>query len=241
MINDPGDLGCRRRLQHLDELKGRAGATPHCSILNVSVRAASSRVQPSKASRGPPTPRMAGGPRPYGSATLGSRPCPAPCAPACSPSPASPTKRACAPARRRGLLDEPGRLRPGRLRVNGLITRIPGRNRCRLTSDGLAFAIFSTKVHDRLLRPLLAAGAPPAPPPIRNALRTIDIHITQRINNARMLPTATSKDARPSARWCWSPSSVLRQEFDEDMRRVVRGCHRRSWSRRTVWGRGSRC
>ena len=77
-----------------------------------------------------------------------------------------------------------------RLRVNALITRIPGRNRYRLTSDGLRFAIFYTKVHDRLLRPLLAADQPPAPPPIRKALRTIDTHITQRIDNARLLPTA---------------------------------------------------
>ena len=71
-------------------------STPPCSILNVSVRAASLRVQPLSGSHSPPSPRMAGGPRPYGSATLGSRPWPAPYAPACSPSPASPT-RACAP------------------------------------------------------------------------------------------------------------------------------------------------
>ena len=45
-----------------------------------------------------------------------------------------------------------------RLRVNGLITRIAGRNFYRLTGDGLWFAIFYTKVHDRLLRPLLAAA-----------------------------------------------------------------------------------
>ena len=44
-----------------------------------------------------------------------------------------------------------------RLRTNGRITRIPGKNRYRLTGDGLRFAIFYTKVHDRLLRPLLAA------------------------------------------------------------------------------------
>ena len=48
-----------------------------------------------------------------------------------------------------------------RLRVNGLITRIPGKNRYRLTGDGLRFAIFYTKLHDRLLRPLLAADQPP--------------------------------------------------------------------------------
>ncbi len=65
-----------------------------------------------------------------------------------------------------------------RLRVNGLITRIPGRNRYRLTDDGLRFAIFYTKLHDRLLRPLLAADRPPAPLALRKALHTIDTHVT---------------------------------------------------------------
>jgi hypothetical protein len=39
-----------------------------------------------------------------------------------------------------------------RLRLNGLIDRVPGKNRYHLTSDGPQFAIFYTKVHDRLLR-----------------------------------------------------------------------------------------
>jgi DNA-binding PadR family transcriptional regulator len=64
-----------------------------------------------------------------------------------------------------------------RLRRNGLITRIQGRNRYRLTDDGLAFAIFYTKVHNRVLRPLMATDRPQAPPPVRAALRTIDAHI----------------------------------------------------------------
>ena len=76
-----------------------------------------------------------------------------------------------------------------RLRLNGLTTRIPAKNRYRLTDDGLRFAIFYTKVHHRVLRPLLAADQPPAPPPIRKALHTIDIHITPRIEDARLLPT----------------------------------------------------
>ncbi|MGB9223424.1 hypothetical protein [Mycobacterium sp.] len=59
-----------------------------------------------------------------------------------------------------------------------------------MSDDGLRFAIFYTKVHDRLLRPLLAANQPPAPPPVRNALHTIDIHITERIDQARLLPKA---------------------------------------------------
>ena len=73
-----------------------------------------------------------------------------------------------------------------RLRVNGLIARVPGKNRYHLTSDGLRFAIFYTKLHDRLLRPLLAADQPPAPPPLRKALHTIDIHIAERIDNAKL-------------------------------------------------------
>ena len=73
-----------------------------------------------------------------------------------------------------------------RLRVNGLITRIPGKNRYRLTGDGLRFAIFYTKLHDRLLRPLLAADQLPVPPPLRKALRTIDTHIAEHIDNARL-------------------------------------------------------
>ena len=74
-----------------------------------------------------------------------------------------------------------------RLRVNALITRIPGKNRYRLTGDGLRFAIFYTKLHDRLLRPLLAADQPPAPVPLRKALHTVDIHITETIDQARLL------------------------------------------------------
>jgi hypothetical protein len=75
-----------------------------------------------------------------------------------------------------------------RLRVNGLIDRIRGKNRYRLTDDGLRFAIFYTKVHDRLLRPLLATEQPPAPLPIRKALHAIDINITETIDRARLLP-----------------------------------------------------
>ena len=77
-----------------------------------------------------------------------------------------------------------------RLARNRLITRVPGKNLYRLTGDGLRFAIFYTKLHDRLLRPLLAADQPPAPPPVRKALHTIDIHITERIDQARLLPKA---------------------------------------------------
>lgn len=95
-----------------------------------------------------------------------------------------------------GLLGEPYPMTKAgydltRLRRNGLITRVEGRNLYRLTDDGLTFAIFYTKVHNRVLRPLMAAPAPPTPPPIRAALRTIDQHITARLADAR-LPSAAA-------------------------------------------------
>jgi hypothetical protein len=76
-----------------------------------------------------------------------------------------------------------------RLRRNGLITRRPHANTYDLTPDGLAFAIFYTKVHDRVLTPLFAAGQPQAPPVIAAALRIIDRHIDNRLADAR-LPAA---------------------------------------------------
>ena len=51
-----------------------------------------------------------------------------------------------------------------RLARNGLIRRIPGRNRCTLTRDGLLFAHFYTKVYDHILSPLMAPDRPNAPP-----------------------------------------------------------------------------
>ncbi len=73
-----------------------------------------------------------------------------------------------------------------RLRRNGLITRRPHANTYDLTSDGLAFAIFYTKVHDRVLAPLFTAGQPQAPPQLRAALTTIQHHIDDRLASARL-------------------------------------------------------
>ena len=78
-----------------------------------------------------------------------------------------------------------------RLRRNGLIIRIEGRNLYRLTDDGLAFAIFYSKVHNRLLRPLMATDRPQAPPALRAAMHTIDTHIDARLAAAR-LPSAAA-------------------------------------------------
>jgi hypothetical protein len=73
-----------------------------------------------------------------------------------------------------------------RLRLNGLIERLEHTNTYVPTPEGQRVAVFYTKLHDRLLRPLLAANSPPAPPELRGALATIDCHIRGYIDNARL-------------------------------------------------------
>ncbi|MDR1511966.1 MAG: hypothetical protein LBS56_00570 [Propionibacteriaceae bacterium] len=64
-----------------------------------------------------------------------------------------------------------------RLRLKGLVVRQPRSNTYTLTPEGTRFALFHTKLHDKLFLPLFAADHPPAPQPLRQALRAIDHHI----------------------------------------------------------------
>ncbi len=77
-----------------------------------------------------------------------------------------------------------------RLRLAGLIRRIGHTNRYVLTPDGIKVAVFYTKLHNRLLRPLLAAGQAQAPPEPHAALRTIDRHVSTYITCARLSSAA---------------------------------------------------
>jgi len=78
-----------------------------------------------------------------------------------------------------------------RLRVHGLIERIPRTNTYVMTPEGVRVAAFYTKVHDRVLRPLIAAGdQPPAPIELRRALATIDRTINNYVDRARLSPAA---------------------------------------------------
>jgi len=78
-----------------------------------------------------------------------------------------------------------------RLRVHGLIQRIPKTNTYTLTPDGVKVAVFYSKVHGRLLRPLIAAAdQPPAPIELRRALHTIDRVINDYADHARLTPAA---------------------------------------------------
>ena len=73
-----------------------------------------------------------------------------------------------------------------RLRLNGLIRRLPRSNRYVLTDDGIRIAIFYTKIYNRLLVPLTAADQPQAPPELRSALATITQHVDHYATRARL-------------------------------------------------------
>jgi hypothetical protein len=196
VVNDAGDLGCLRRLPHLPELQGRARAanrrlldTERVGQGCVLASPAFERIaHPTVTAEGRRAPALRfGDPRVQ---ALAGALCQTLLA-------VTGLTNKSLRALMTGLLAEPYSMNRAsydltRLRRNGLIVRIEGRNTYRLTADGLAFAIFYSKVHNRVLRPLLAtADAPHAPPPLRAALRTIERHIDARLTQAR-LPTAAA-------------------------------------------------
>ena len=77
-----------------------------------------------------------------------------------------------------------------RLRLAGLIQRLPHTNHYTLTTDGIRIAVAYTKIYNRLLVPLTAADQPQAPRELRHALRTLDHHVDDYIARARLKPAA---------------------------------------------------
>lgn len=77
-----------------------------------------------------------------------------------------------------------------RLRLKGLIRRLPHSNTYHLTPDGVRWAVFYTKLHNRLLGPLLAADQPPASIELRRALKVIDNEVDTYLDHARIKAAA---------------------------------------------------
>jgi predicted MarR family transcription regulator len=73
-----------------------------------------------------------------------------------------------------------------RLRLTGLIRRSRRTHTYVLTPDGIKSAVFYTKLHNRLLRPLMAADQAQAPPDLRHALDVITQHVDDYISRARL-------------------------------------------------------
>ena len=61
-----------------------------------------------------------------------------------------------------------------RLRLHGLVRRLDHQHRYTLTREGRRFAVFYTKLANRVVTPLFAADQPNSPAPLRRALVTID-------------------------------------------------------------------
>jgi hypothetical protein len=168
VINNPGDLGVRRRLEHLDQLQGRA-RDANRRLLDTA------RVGQGCLLASPAFERAA-----HPSVEDGRR---APALRFGNPRVIALTGALCTSlfaatgitnrslrARVAGLLgtnytSAQASYDLRRLRMKGLITRLPGTNTYTLTPDGMRIAVVYTKLHNRLLRPLTAANQPPAPLP----------------------------------------------------------------------------
>ena len=189
VINSPDDIGCRRRLPHLPELQSRARAINARLLDNervgqgcVLASPAFERVAQSTLTEdGRRSPALRFG-DPRVMALLGAL---------CIGLNALGFTNRSLRAQVSQLLGAAYTINQmsydlTRLGINGLIHRRPRTNTYQLTPDGQRIAIFYTKVHDRLLRPLCAADQPPAPGKLRQALHVIDDHLNDYIDQARI-------------------------------------------------------
>jgi len=190
VVNAPGDLGCQRRLVHLDELQARARAV-NARLLQTE-RAGQACVLANPVFERIAHPSVDADGRRATAMRFGDSRVQALAGALCQTTGAVTgiTNRSLR-ALMTGLLGRPYSMPQAsydlaRLRRNGLITRRPHANTYDLTPDGLAFAIFYTKVHDRVLAPLFTVGQPQAPPQLRAALTTIQHHIDDRLAAARL-------------------------------------------------------
>ncbi len=189
VVNSPDDLRCHRRLAHLDELQTKARDvnrrlldTERVGQDCVLASPAFARVaQPSVTTDGRRAPALRFG-DPRVMALLGAL---------CISLNALGFTNRSLRAQVNHLLGAAYTINQmsydlARLRLNGLIERYEHTNTYTVTPDGQRVAIFYTKVHNRLLRPLLAADQPPAPPELRTALATIDQHVHGYTDHARI-------------------------------------------------------
>ena len=193
VINAPGDLGCNRQLRNLPELQDKARAINARLMETETVGQGTALVSPVIERITRPTVTDGGRKAPalrFGDLRVQAL---AGAIAAMLFAVTGITNRSLR-ALITGLLHRPYRLNQAsydlsRLARNGLITRVPGRNRHTLTRDGLLFACFYTKVYDHVLRPLMAPDRPNAPPELAAALDTLDQLAVGHIARARV-PTA---------------------------------------------------
>lgn len=193
VVNSPDDLGCQRRLKNLDELQAKARAANH-RLLEIQRVGQSCAISTSLLERvGQPS--VEEGQR-TAALRFGDPRVMALAAALCALVHAAVgfTNRSLC-ARVSSLLGGPYTsaqmtydLR--RLRLKGLIRRVPKTRTYVLTAEGTRFAVFYTKVHERLLGPLLAADQPPASSELRRALKVVEASVGEYVDHARIKPAA---------------------------------------------------
>ena len=186
VINDAYDIGCQRRLHNLDELHARARAINNRVLDTERADQACVLANPVFERIAHPSVRADG--RRATAMRFGDSRVQALSVTMCAVT--GITNRSLR-ALTTGLLGAPYGMSQAcydlaRLRRNGLITRRPHANTYDLTPDGLMFAIFYTKVHDRVLTPLFAAGSPRHRPSSRAALHEIERIIDGHLARAQM-------------------------------------------------------
>ena len=193
VINSPDDLGCRRMLPNLPELQAKARAINHRLLETETAGQGTVLVSPVIERITRPTVTGDGRKAPalrFGDLRVQAL---AGATAAMLFTVTGITNRSLR-ALMTGLLHRPYSMNQAsydlsRLARNGLIARVPGRNRYTLTRDGLLFAHIYTKVYDHVLRPLMAPDRPNAPPELAAALDTLDQLAAGHIASARV-PTA---------------------------------------------------
>lgn len=78
-----------------------------------------------------------------------------------------------------------------RLRLHGMIQRIPETHRNRVTDFSLRAALYFTRVHARLYRPAVAqvlsySNGPPLPSALQRGFQKLETQIDQQIQQARL-------------------------------------------------------
>jgi len=189
VVNAPGDLGCQRRLRHLPELQRKARAANR-RLLRIQ-RAGQSCALSTALFERVAQPTYYGGHR-TGALRFGESRVMALAGALCGAIHAvNGFSNRSLRARVADLLGTPYAAAQmtydlRRLRGQGLIRRLEGRNHYVLTPEGIKVVLFYTKLHNRLLRPLLAADQLPAQPPLRRALKIIESAVDDYIDHARM-------------------------------------------------------
>ena len=192
VINDPGDLGCKRSLEHLDELSAKARAC-NARLMDAVIAGQGSGIlaspvfertaRPSADAAGRRVPAMRFG-DPRVQALAG-------CLAVWDMAVTGITNKSLR-AWMTGMLGTPCSMNQAsydlaRLRRHGLIQRVPRTNTYRLTSEGLTFALIYSRVHDKVLYPLTAHDQPiAAPADVRAAWSTITRHIDSTVAAARL-------------------------------------------------------